>query len=258
MIISAGEQFERAVLRENEYESVVRENWSLLHADSKIFEWKPLVKGNFGSCKPDALVVFNNFQSWAVVEFELTSHATSHFEGQFEALESADWARANVEPVLKNYEEKEATMIARLVRFEPPRLLCISDDFAPGLVGACRQFSFEHMVVTPFLARSSARFALRVEKIPPSLKFLESSVERSFQMLSDLKFVLGRIAVAIPSSFPNFEEVRIIHNDKIHVFKVHPGERGRRLYLDPEIVQERKVFDLFEVDPNIGLFRASI
>ena len=255
MIICEGEQFERAALRENEFEAVVRNNWEQVHADSRIFEWRPLVKGSFGSCRPDAIVIFNDLRSWAVIEFELASHATSHFDGQFAALESADWARADVAELMKNFELHEVPRISRLLRLEPPRLLCISDDFGVGLGNACRENSFEHMVITPYLARTSAKFALKLEKRPASFKSADKFTNRSFQMFSDLKFIAGRISVTLPTNFPNFEEIRIVHNDVVQVNRVFRQSESRRILLDPVIVDSRNVFDMVEIDPNLGVFK---
>jgi len=241
-------------LREGEFEALVPRFVQRLSERWLWADWKPLLDGPAGRVRPDIALISKDCSRWCVVEVELASHPESHFRGQFEALEAAYYDTHLLRGLSAAFPSLAPSDIERLLREEPPTLLCVADDLSESLRIACRDFGFELAVGTPYRSGSGS-YAIEWRRVPSSLmeKRGPSGVEYLLRLAPER--LGGRQRGTLPRGFPNIKDFSLRVGQTMYPTRVFDLTTARAIYLPKGAVQvQGRPLVIRPIDPAQALY----
>jgi hypothetical protein len=252
LIQSENESYAPVRLRENEFESLIPRYVERLSNRWHWAPWKPLLDSPLGRVRPDAVMIARDLKSWCVIEVELSSHAESHFRGQFPLLEQAYYGTHLTDSITNAIPFVSKGEIDRLVRSEPPSLVCVADGMTDALRTACRDFGFELSVGTP-LRSANGRYAIAWSRISRSLDKTPSHIE--FPLMMNAGSWGGRLRAQLPRDFPNIDQITMRIGPLQHVVRVISQSNSRTVLLPvgTRAIRSRPLL-LRPIDPVLGLY----
>lgn len=250
--VTGSDYYEPVKLREGEFEALLPRFWSRLSVGWRIAAWKPLLDSPYGRVRPDALVLNDQLDRWAVVEIELSSHPESHFRSQFPALESAHYGRHLLDGVSAAVPEEDRERLKALITHERPSLLCVADQATDTIIESCRDFGFQLAVMTPYRSRLGD-YGLAVTRMPR--EYIEPRRPQRFVLTLGEDEWGGRLLAELPRTFPVRRTISVRYLDRVHDLQVMTVSRVRRIFLPLEYDPPPGTAPfLLVIDPAQGLF----
>lgn len=224
------ESYSRIRLRENEYERLVPRFVQRVSEHWLWAEWKPLLDSPVGRVRPDVALIASDLSRWCVVEVELASHPESHFRDQFASLEAAYYGTHLLAGLVAAFPELDPSDVERLLRDEPPTLLCIADEASDALLNACRDFGFELAIGTPYHSTSGS-YAVEWRRIPPAFTAAWRTNGVEYPLRPAAELLGGRQRASLPRDFPNHRKFTLRSGQTIYPVRVYAFEAARAFYL---------------------------
>lgn len=250
--ITPTEHYMRVQLLEADYESVVYRRHEILFPGWKLWPWKKRIEGRLGGAVPDAIMISNDITEWIVVEVELASHPTSHFDDQFARIEAAQFNEANLASIALATGLNADGLLSRLILRTPPSLLCIADEATHALERACRSNGFMFAVATPYRS-NLGNYALELVRSPADLRRSIGSAEVAIQIVAN--FGDNHLGL-LPASFGTRDSITLIHQDVLHETRLLKKSGRIRLFLPAKFrVRPGRTAVLVPVDPSVGTYR---
>lgn len=228
-------EYERVILRENEFEAFVKIFWDRLAPGWHYFDWKPLLSGPAGDVKPDAVAISPDFADWYVVEVELAAHPSEHFVSQFQRLSEVPYG-TQVQASLAQLDSSIDASKWRELVSRPPGFLCVADESTSSLVSACRDYGFEYLVMTPYRSRLGA-YATQCGPVPTL--FRRSSEATEYWIIVGADSWGGRRWATLPRNFPMTGEIHLRYGGGLRTTKVRAFGDARRILLPPSFNHAR-------------------
>lgn len=240
-------------LREGEYERLVPRFVEQISRRWRWADWKPLLEGPGGRVRPDVALLARDLSGWCVVEIELAQHPESHYRPQLQALEQAYYGTHLLPSLAYAFPGTPETELRRLLRDEPPTLLCIADDLTESLRVTCREFGFELAVGTPYRSQWG-NYAVEWRRIPPCLvEYTASSVEYRLHLTEER--LGGRRRATLPRDFPRIRQFTMRAQDTLYPMRVFVLGDSRATFLPVGVspAAERLLL-LRPIDPATALY----
>ena len=126
------------VLYEHEFENAVLRRTDLLFPGFAAARFKPTVRSEADSARPDYALVEKSYKGWWVVEVEMSHHSlANHVLPQITTLKDATYGAAEAEYLLGQAPTFDARRLTDMMKGQPPGVLVVVERPCPEWKDLC-------------------------------------------------------------------------------------------------------------------------
>jgi len=142
---------------ENEFESIILQNASLLAPGAHLVPFKEVVSDSYASNCPDLALIDEEYRYWWVIEVELTSHSlSSHVLPQVRTFVEGRYGEDHVRALLRHAPFLDERRLRDMMRGESPEIVVIANRFVDAWHRELRKVGVHFAVFNLFRSAENA------------------------------------------------------------------------------------------------------